>query len=524
MLILGEKHNFENLCTESKSYEIHKWLYDLIRENDQIIDLYLEYPKMHNISNEILELDKYYSKILAIDHRMNLIKENLNHNKKLKYHQIDVRQFYNKNYLKDNKNNPFIQSDFIILIKELHLLNEIDDRDLIIKLLSYSTGYKIDQEYELFYINFMIKTFKNFDLNNHKIYRKLYIKIIENYISQIEIFNRDIFFITLIDLYLNYINFDKLYASFLSCEMDVLFLLKYLKGKSKNSIVYVGNIHAELYSNFIISWYKIKPKIEITSNKYGNNLACIYFPVNFNFFGENKSYKIENLKYDYFMNYIFYNFNYNSLFIEKTGNNMYILYYDKIHLSTLSFKKNELNIVSLYRVNELNTNIFFNNIINVSNNLSLNQIQLFDDSKLYFKNDQNDEICKIKLYYINLLAYGKTWYERIGFEVKKDGNWNCFINRNFYKFLSDIEFEDIDNLSNNYYTISETFISIIKELKEYTIYREGIYNIVNWKNFNRIINIKKLLYYIFSFNDEDDEDEEGYKFVPQFDTEHFLYL
>jgi hypothetical protein len=60
-----------------------------------------------------------------------------------------------------------------------------------------------------------------FDIENHKIYRSIYIDLISKKLNQNKELDIDLFFNTLIDIHLDEMNIKRIFDTFLMCEMDV---------------------------------------------------------------------------------------------------------------------------------------------------------------------------------------------------------------------------------------------------------------------------------------------------------------
>lgn len=124
-----------------------------------------------------------------------------------------------------------------------------------------------------------------------------------------------------------------------------------------------------------------------------------------------------------------------------------------------------------------------------------------DESKIYFQTNGKDKPY-INLYQINLLSYGLTWYNRLGFGVQNP-EWLSFIKRPLFDFLRNINFVDINSdILSKYETasIEEAFKDIILTLKSFG---DDIYD---KKELMYVYFINNLLEYIMQ-QDEDENNE-----------------
>lgn len=156
-----------------------------------------------------------------------------------------------------------------------------------------------------------------------------------------------------------------------------------------------------------------------------------------------------------------------------------------------------INVINRVSLTETTTSILQKFILfgrELSSIIDLKGIKIgSDESSLIFKsnNYKND----IPLMFISLLAYGQTFYNRLGFG-KQDEEWNIFINESFIEFLNSIEY------SNNEYwkeyegqNITTVFKDIINKLK-FISRRDLLSNIIDDNDVEYIINVRKLIYYI----------------------------
>lgn len=118
-----------------------------------------------------------------------------------------------------------------------------------------------------------------------------------------------------------------------------------------------------------------------------------------------------------------------------------------------------------------------------------------DDSKLVFQN--NDWYTSVNLPLLNLFAYGKTWYNRLGFG-KQSLEWEKFINTPFLKLLENTNYNGIQKFSEYFScTISNTFINIISKLKKITTKNlNGYLNNIENSDKKFVEQISELLYFL----------------------------
>ena len=275
LLIIGEIHKMNNLDYENITDE---WLKNLIVNNNHVLDIYLESVYTHNFIQTI----KRETKIQRIRSMMSDITLDVNQHFKLNSHFIDVRQIIDKN------NNKKTLSDLAYLgVNKIILKNiRISDDDFR-ETIYYKSCYKNDLVSELKYANVVSRIYPGFNIQKYKRYREEFHELVTPLINKLTVGERDIFFDIITDVYIKFKNKTNVYQTLLMVEMDIYFLLNYICGNSINSIVYVGDNHRIIYQEFISKWYKITPKIEIISNS-----QCITFADNFNFYGNNRTYRI----------------------------------------------------------------------------------------------------------------------------------------------------------------------------------------------------------------------------------------
>jgi len=144
-------------------------------------------------------------------------------------------------------------------------------------------------------------------------------------------------------------------------------------------------------------------------------------------------------------------------------------------------------------------------------------------NKAIFNNEQEffKKTLSISLTYLNLLAYGKSWYNRLGFGEQSE-EWDLFIKTPLISFLEKIKFPvtnirvDMISIYKNA-TISETFQDIIQNLKSMSTRENGINNVLR-VNTSYVLFIFRLTEYIFSYPDECDE-EFHYYYVPKISSD-----
>lgn len=318
LLLLGELHQMTNLC-KNDSYEVHRWLYELIQHAPECTDLFVE-DELFSEDDEIYtnpqnkELNSFEVPLEAIRKTFSSCYRSNSNNcplSKLRYHYVDSRRIYGNRpdlttitVYRDELSEEFY-------IKAKHYL-ELHKREIF----DYYSGYNRSDKCKKIYEKYLTILTTNSEIeftpgsgyfggNN----RKNYMNLIDKEISKIqEPFNIDNFFNI---LYLCYVNIES-YSSniFESVPMDVYFLLRYLhtyniekmdRGQSfcrdlkyvehLNSIVYGGDFHVKIYALFFKEYFKINPVINVY-NKYNeiihNDISqCLTLPEYFDFYESN---------------------------------------------------------------------------------------------------------------------------------------------------------------------------------------------------------------------------------------------
>lgn len=326
LLLLGEIHNIEGICknNNNNTFEVHRWLYELIQHAPECTDLFVEEDYQDDIGLSIAsaniddynmtdvineDLNKYESGLVAIKRAFGACKFGNSiycplH--KLRYHYIDIRihkcrtQMYDfLSYIDSNKIDEnsyetsyrFLRSNFESIIKYYSGVdNSIKGKKLYNEFISILTK------------NIIVKQNEN-DFNDIQC-REYYINVINKTINKIDDFNKtnfwNVFFSCYQELPKEYINLIEILTH---VPMDMYFLLRYLHSydldkmergplgckdikfkEAINSIVYGGDYHIHLYSIFFKKYFKINSKIFVRNN---TNDKCLVLPEFFDFYNNN---------------------------------------------------------------------------------------------------------------------------------------------------------------------------------------------------------------------------------------------
>ncbi len=144
-----------------------------------------------------------------------------------------------------------------------------------------------------------------------------------------------------------------------------------------------------------------------------------------------------------------------------------------------------------------------------------------EEQDLYPKLSKKGKVLNTRFYielnYLNILTYGKTWYNRVGYGSQNE-EWDLFIKRDFIEFLREINYPKID-LWTDYETcsIKEVFGDVIDKLKRKTKYTRGNIRIVEKSDLPYLEKVKQLVDFIFSYDDLDEKDDPFYIYVPRVD-------
>jgi hypothetical protein len=144
-----------------------------------------------------------------------------------------------------------------------------------------------------------------------------------------------------------------------------------------------------------------------------------------------------------------------------------------------------------------------------------------DNSMIYFQTENKTTTIELELINLNLLAYGKSWYNRIGFGTQSSF-WEDFISKPLIPFLQEINFNDIENEFLAKYkecTIQETFSDIISDLKIITIRKDKNINVVFNSTTEYLLFVENIMYSIYDVNEKN-----KYLYVPEIsqNTDYFL--
>ena len=106
--VFFDKHINLRLQTECESYDsqdIVRYLYNLFKNTNKVIDFFLEIKKSHEKSYHnypfkniyILDLAKFYSKSITSDTESKEIKKEIKNKKNIRFHYLDIRDYLEKN-------------------------------------------------------------------------------------------------------------------------------------------------------------------------------------------------------------------------------------------------------------------------------------------------------------------------------------------------------------------------------------------------------------------------------------------
>lgn len=275
ILFLGEEHTNEYSCD---GVSVSEWLYELVRNTNKCIDLFLEIPN-HKIEHNLNE-----------DSQLAFIANKFNKNgfENLRYHKID-----NRLLIVNGNNDPFalFLSKFQegLNVEEKNRLNDAEDySDLYSsEIFTYRIGANTSEKYRKIFQTYQYKLTGNQDINH----QLKYLEIMTKQLSKLEDFDTDYFFNCIIKTQEILKNYFFLFIT--NLPMDIYFLLRYLQNYKENtlnrgpkkcqhsehqySIVYTGNSHINFYKHFFQLYWNIKPKINI------NSTQCITLKIPFDF-------------------------------------------------------------------------------------------------------------------------------------------------------------------------------------------------------------------------------------------------
>lgn len=216
ILFLGETHNLEGICNDSiNTYPIHKWLYDLILNGPECVDLFVEDDIAIEMPYEFIEDNGRIEKLsnYSLDETskrgyssgrsgLAAIKNTFEDCKylnsdcplnKLRYHFIDARIF---KYINSENNFKINVGEILYIYNNSNQLINEDDRveaKLFLdqnkeKIFKYYIGYdSCNTSKKLFkeYVNLMIKnsTLEIDDIDSDN-YRKKYLNLINKQIKK----------------------------------------------------------------------------------------------------------------------------------------------------------------------------------------------------------------------------------------------------------------------------------------------------------------------------------------------------
>jgi len=149
-------------------------------------------------------------------------------------------------------------------------------------------------------------------------------------------------------------------------------------------------------------------------------------------------------------------------------------------------------------------------------------------ASLYFTthkllNNEVNKYIRIRLFSLHLLAYGQTWYNKLGFGSQLE-EWKYFISQPCLSFLEKINCPlGKDSVFTHYEeddTISDVFSNIISSLKECS-YQDGHFlNMLRDEDTHCLQHVKEVssvINYIFSMEDC------AYKYIPKINTQNCHY-
>lgn len=309
ILILGEEHDNLLLCNKSikDAYEIHKWLYDLVKTSPECVDIMMEIPYLREkqslptaLSGPVKELtnNMYPSPLHAIVHQFyecyskqkpeNCISD------KLRLHYIDLRQtdadYDVIHYLSKTPNIP------------KNILSKYLPKQKI--LYDYIMAYDTSEEARKIYHSFF-NDIHNFhkhvlDINKLDSFTKTFWEIITKEFNKLDMSEEDKynFYQTIHNTYIKIGNLFGLAGA--KIFMDVYALLRmFIKFDSKKSrsscpdtmkniIIVTGMNHSEFYMEFFNTYFGQNPDDKtfvLMNNLLGGAVnKCILFEKPFDFF------------------------------------------------------------------------------------------------------------------------------------------------------------------------------------------------------------------------------------------------
>lgn len=287
ILLLGEEHKvFNKLYKYKNVYPIHRWIYDLINNLNEQIDMLLEitpfkYETAKNGYNVISEYNKELEDYNAPLSSIISIFSNVN-NDNFNLYPVDLRDMIFKN------KNPLL---YVFINKDMFLtnLNNKFVKNNRKNIINYFIGYKTDEKTHLIFNKFIEMLFLRQTNINYKKEMNDYIEkmklITDELMLSVINFNKNKFYDSYLfaierTFYRYGIAYDNIIDNLFMSQIDMFCILKLLKliESTKNIIIYTGEDHTSIYNDFLIHYFDKDPELVKISTD-----AHIIFDTPFNF-------------------------------------------------------------------------------------------------------------------------------------------------------------------------------------------------------------------------------------------------
>ena len=313
ILLLGEAHDTYGICTTNcqkgsqcptQIYEVHEWLSDLAKNAPQCLDIFVEQDYQTNVQTGGKPLGEYGAPIEAVSDQFKIC-NNVDKtscysqfNNNLRYHYIDLRPLDNLSQL-DYWMEKYPDATY-------SAGNEMQQYfyDHRQQIFDYAFGYNEDGCYYNVFLTLIGDQIKHqfddnaFDVEDSNKFRQTYLKYIKKQQSKTN--NASFILSTLYEVYME--SNEPILKLIFNIPMELYFLHRFFiifdekkleRGpkacwdrqfkKIINSIIYVGDAHAQIYKQFFLKLSRglIRPDIDIV-NDYSNK--CIQLNQPFDFF------------------------------------------------------------------------------------------------------------------------------------------------------------------------------------------------------------------------------------------------
>lgn len=255
ILLMGERHLGYVSQNIDKTYEVHKWLYDLVNNLTDQTDLLLEIRHVCyeclKLSDPIYEYNKDLLQALCeIEHMFSGYTSFEN----FQMHLADLRDLSDiRNPLIDAFNNRDKSSGPVNIKNYNHKA-----------IIHYFIGYKKDERTRNIFYKFMNLMFGNNELTR---YMDRCSEITNALMESIVGFDRERFYRCYCKAISKLFHRDSIIDTLFMSQMDIFCILKQLKlmETSKNIIIYAGMDHISIYNDFLKYYFNVNPIIEIKS-------------------------------------------------------------------------------------------------------------------------------------------------------------------------------------------------------------------------------------------------------------------